>query len=96
MEQYFITFNIFITNVGSGTELTLSKFGDDIKPGGIVKHPDRRAFIQSYFSKAEGKADRTVMKLSNERCQCCNWARATAHKYNLGTDLLDKNFAKSN
>lgn len=33
MEQYSITFNIFITNMGSGTELTLRKFGDDIKSG---------------------------------------------------------------
>lgn len=96
MEQYFVTFNIFITNVGRRTELTLSKFGYDIKPGGIVKHPDKRASIQRDFSKAEGKADRTVMKFSNDRCQCCNWARATADKYSLGTDLLDKNFAKRN
>lgn len=96
MEQYFITFNIFITSMGSGTELTLREFGDDIKPGRIVKHPDRRAAIQRNFSKAEEKADRTVMKFRNERRQRCNWAKATAHKYCLRTDLLDKNFAERN
>lgn len=79
-EKHFIRFNIFITNVGSGTELTLSKYGYDIELGGIVKHPDKRASLQRDFSKAEGKADRTIMKFSNDRCQCCNWARATAHK----------------
>lgn len=68
MEQYSITFNIFITNMGSGTELTLRKFGDDIKSGGIVKCQDRRASIQRDFNKAEGKADRTVIKFSNDRC----------------------------
>lgn len=79
--------------MGSGTESTPRKFGDDIKSGGTVKQPDRRASIQRNFSKAEGKA---VMKFSNERCQCCNWARATAHKHSRGTDLLDKKFAKRN
>lgn len=84
MEKYFITFNIFITSVGNGTESTLREFGDDIKPGGIVKLPDRKASIQRDFSKAEGKDDRTVMKFGNERCQCCNWVKATAHKYFWG------------
>lgn len=94
MEQYSITFNIFITNMGSGTELTLRKFGDDIKSGGIVKCQDRRASIQRDFNKAEGKADRTVIKFSNDRCQCCNWARAHCTQVQSGTDLLDKTLPK--
>lgn len=63
-----ILFNIITIIMGSGPEFTLSKFGDDIKLGGAVKHPDGRASIQRDLSKAEERADRNVMKFSNDRC----------------------------
>lgn len=53
-----ILFNILIISMGSGTESTLTKFGDDIKLRGAVKHPDGRAPIQRDLSKAEARADR--------------------------------------
>lgn len=92
MEQYAITFNIFITNVGSGAESTLSKFGDDIKWGEIVKHPDRRASVQS-----RGKGWQDCLEVQQWQISMLQLGQSnSAHKYSQGTDLLGKNFAKRN
>ena len=41
-----ILFNIFISDVDSGVERTLSKFSDDTKQRGAVNTPERRDAIQ--------------------------------------------------
>jgi len=47
-----VLFNIFISDIESGIECTLSKFVDDTKPSGVVNTLEQRDTIQGGSQQA--------------------------------------------
>lgn len=48
-----VLFNIFINNIGSGIEYSLSKFADDTELGSAVNAPEGKDAIQRGLEKHE-------------------------------------------
>ena len=64
-------FNIFINNVGDGTECTFSKFAGGTKLGGVVDTPDGCAAIQRDLDRLENWANMSLMKFSKGNTKSC-------------------------
>ena len=61
--------NMFINDLDSGTEHTLSKIAEDTKLGGVVDAPDGCAAIQRNLNKLEKWASKNLVKFSEDNCQ---------------------------
>lgn len=63
-----IFFNIFINNLDSGTEGTLSKFADDTELGRVVDTPHGCAAIQRELDELEKQADISSSYRNEKSC----------------------------
>ncbi|GAB0198152.1 mitochondrial enolase superfamily member 1 [Grus japonensis] len=83
-------FNIFVGNMDSGIECTLSKFADDTKPCGVVDMLEGRDAIQRDPDRLERWARANRMKFSKAKCKVLHMGRRNPkHSYRLGEEWIE-------
>ncbi|GAB0207579.1 hypothetical protein GRJ2_003223600 [Grus japonensis] len=83
-------FNIFVGDMGSGIECTLSKFAKDTKLCGVVDMLEGRDAIQRDLDRLERWARVNCMKFSKAKCKVLHagW-RNPKHSYRLGGEWIE-------
>jgi len=85
-----VLFNVFVGDMGSGTECTLSKFANNTKLCGVVDMLEGRDAIQRDLNRLERCACMNCMKFNKARCKVLHMARGNPkHKYRLGGEWLE-------
>ncbi|PKU42923.1 rna-directed dna polymerase from mobile element jockey-like [Limosa lapponica baueri] len=84
-------FNIFVGNMDSWIECTLSKFADDSKLCGTVDMLEGRDAIRRDLDSFERCAYVNLMKFSKAKCKALHmgWGNPK-HKYRLGGEWIEK------
>ena len=76
-----VLFSIFVSNMDSEIECTLSKLAEDTKLSGKVDTLERRNTIQRDLDRLERGAHPNLIKLNKAKCK-------TQHRYRLGGECL--------
>ncbi|GAB0188408.1 mitochondrial enolase superfamily member 1 [Grus japonensis] len=83
-------FNIFVHNMDSGIECTLSKFANNIKLCGMVNTLEGKDAIQRDLDRLERWARANHMKFSKAECKVLHMGRCNPkHDYRLGKEWIE-------
>jgi len=84
-----VLFNIFVGDMDSGTECTLSKFADNINLCGVVNTLEGRDTIQRDLDRLERWACMKCMKFNKAKCKVLHVGHSNPkHKYRLGREWV--------
>ena len=87
--------NIFISDINSGFECTLSKFVDDPKLWGVANTPEGRDAIQRHLDRLEQWAKVNLMRFDKDKCKTLHLGRGNTHyQYKLGDEKIEHSPAK--
>ncbi|GAB0209577.1 mitochondrial enolase superfamily member 1 [Grus japonensis] len=85
-----VLFNIFVSNMNSGIECTLSKFANNTKLCGVVNTLEGRDAIQRDLDRLERWARANRMKFNKAKCKVLHvgWCNPK-HDYRLGEEWIE-------
>ncbi|GAB0177009.1 mitochondrial enolase superfamily member 1 [Grus japonensis] len=83
-------FNIFVSNMDSGIECTLSKFANDTKLCGVVNTLEGRDAVQRDLDRLERRAHANRVKFNKAKCKVLHVDRRNPkHDYRLGEEWIE-------
>ncbi|GAB0187403.1 cAMP-dependent protein kinase inhibitor alpha [Grus japonensis] len=85
-----VLFNIFVSDMDSGIECTLSKFADAAKLCGEVNTLEGKDVVQRDLDRLERWAHVNLMKFSKAKCKVLRVGQGIPkHNYRLGGEWID-------